>query len=115
MKLFTRTAVAVLAVAATASAAWADAREVRIASHVSEFSPLHAQSKLFAEEIENRLPGQFVFKVTPVLLLYGNSGTEVVCEVIEQAGAEDIRLVGIDGIDQHGNTRIDHGTGNGQF
>ena len=65
MKLFTRTALAVLVAAATASAAWADAREVRIASHVSEFSPLHAQSKLFAEEIENRLPGQFVFKLYP--------------------------------------------------
>ncbi|MEP2184857.1 MAG: TRAP transporter substrate-binding protein, partial [Roseibium sp.] len=65
MRLFTRTAMAVIVTAATATAAWADAREVRIASHVSEFSPLHAQSKLFAEEIENRLPGQFVFKLYP--------------------------------------------------
>jgi len=39
--------------------------EVRIASHVSEFSPLHAQSKLFAEEVEKRLPGQFEFKLFP--------------------------------------------------
>ena len=39
--------------------------EVRIASHVSEFSPLHAQSSLFAEEVEKRLPGQFEFKLFP--------------------------------------------------
>ena len=39
--------------------------EVRIASHVSEFSPLHAQSKLFAEEVDKRLPGQFEFKLFP--------------------------------------------------
>ena len=43
----------------------ADAIEVRIASHVSEFSPLHAQSKLFAAEIDKRLPGQFDFKLFP--------------------------------------------------
>ena len=39
--------------------------EVRIASHVSAFSPLHAQSELFAAEIEKRLPGQFDFKLFP--------------------------------------------------
>ena len=43
----------------------ADAIEVRIASHVSEFSPLHAQSTLFAAEIDKRLPGQFDFKLFP--------------------------------------------------
>ncbi len=43
----------------------AQAIEVRIASHVSEFSPLHAQSQLFAAEIEKRLPGQFEFKLFP--------------------------------------------------
>lgn len=47
------------------TAAWAEAREVRIASHVSELSPLHAQSKMFADEIEKRLPGQFDFKLFP--------------------------------------------------
>ncbi|WP_339850972.1 TRAP transporter substrate-binding protein [uncultured Nisaea sp.] len=83
MKLFTRTALAVLVAAATASAAWADAREVRIASHVSEFSPLHAQSKLFAEEIENRLPGQFVFKLYPS----GQLGKEKDLMANVQAGA----------------------------
>ena len=44
---------------------FAQPREVRIASHVSRFSPLHAQSELFAEEIEKRLPGQFEFKLFP--------------------------------------------------
>lgn len=39
--------------------------EVRIASHVSKYSPLHAQSQLFAKEIEKRLPGQFDFKLYP--------------------------------------------------
>ncbi|MEM9146261.1 MAG: TRAP transporter substrate-binding protein [Pseudomonadota bacterium] len=43
----------------------AEPREVRIASHVSEFSPLHAQSTLFAEAIEARLPSQFEFKLFP--------------------------------------------------
>ena len=48
-------------IAATASAKI----EVRIASHVSQYSPLHAQSQLFAKEIEKRLPGQFNFKLYP--------------------------------------------------
>lgn len=43
----------------------AEAIEVRIASHVSEFSPLHAQSELFASEVEKRLPGEFEFKLFP--------------------------------------------------
>ena len=45
--------------------AFAEGREVRIASHVSELSPLHAQSQMFADEIEKRLPGQFEFKLFP--------------------------------------------------
>ena len=45
--------------------ALAEGREVRIASHVSELSPLHAQSQMFADEIEKRLPGQFEFKLFP--------------------------------------------------
>ncbi len=49
----------------TITSAWAQAREVRIASHVSELSPLHAQSKMFADEIEKKLPGQFEFKLFP--------------------------------------------------
>lgn len=43
----------------------AEPREVRIASHVSALSPLHAQSELFAAEIEKRLPGQFKFSLFP--------------------------------------------------
>lgn len=45
--------------------AFSEGREVRIASHVSELSPLHAQSQMFAEAIEKRLPGQFIFKLFP--------------------------------------------------
>jgi len=45
--------------------AFAEPREVRIASHVSKFSPLHAQSQLFAAEIEKRLPGEFNFNLFP--------------------------------------------------
>lgn len=47
------------------SAVYAAPIEVRIASHVSELSPLHAQSQMFASEIEKRLPGQFEFKLYP--------------------------------------------------
>ncbi len=48
-----------------AHSAFAKPKEVRIASHVSELSPLHQQSKMFAEEIEKRLPGQFEFTLYP--------------------------------------------------
>ncbi len=52
--------------AALATNGWAgEPREVRIASHVSALSPLHAQSEMFAAEIEKRLPGQFEFKLYP--------------------------------------------------
>ena len=52
--------------AALATNGWAgEPREVRIASHVSTLSPLHAQSEMFAAEIEKRLPGQFEFKLYP--------------------------------------------------
>ena len=57
--------------------------EVRIASHVSEFSPLHAQSQLFAAEIEKRLPGQFAFKLFPG----GQLGKEKDLMANAQAGA----------------------------
>ena len=49
----------------TSSNVSAEPREVRIASHVSQFSPLHAQSELFAAEIEKRLPGEFKFTLFP--------------------------------------------------
>lgn len=56
---------AALATLVTGTFAHAAPKEVRIASHVSEFSPLHAQSQLFANAIEKRLPGQFTFKLFP--------------------------------------------------
>ena len=61
----------------------ADAREVRIASHVSEFSPLHAQSQMFAAEIEKRLPGQFKFTLFPG----GQLGKEKALMANVQAGS----------------------------
>ncbi|MBX2880947.1 MAG: TRAP transporter substrate-binding protein [Granulosicoccus sp.] len=65
MKLLSKlTAITILSCAG-AGIVHAQATEVRIASHVSEFSPLHAQSELFAAEIEKRLPGQFEFKLFP--------------------------------------------------
>ena len=65
MKLFKPTAISAAVLVATSTLALAEPREVRIASHVSSFSPLHAQSELFAAEIEKRLPGQFEFKLFP--------------------------------------------------
>lgn len=65
MKLIKTLATAMALTAVSASAVFADAIEVRIASHVSQFSPLHAQSQLFAAEIEKRLPGQFTFSLFP--------------------------------------------------
>lgn len=37
--------------------------KVRIATHVSIFSPLHEQNMMFIREIEKRLPGQFEFSL----------------------------------------------------
>ena len=54
-----------IATALLSSVAFAAPIEVRIASHVSDLSPLHAQSQLFAQEIEKRLPGEFEFKLFP--------------------------------------------------
>ncbi|SME93689.1 tripartite ATP-independent transporter solute receptor, DctP family [Tistlia consotensis] len=48
-----------------ATAAAAEPIEVRIASHVSELAPEYAQSVLFAKKVEERLPGQFEFKIFP--------------------------------------------------
>ncbi len=73
-----------LAGAATvASVAFAEVREVRIASHVSKFSPLHAQSELFVAEIEKRLPGQFKFTLFPG----GQLGKEKALMANVQAGS----------------------------
>ncbi len=65
MKLTRILVSAAVAALVTVTNAQAAPKEVRVASHVSEFSPLHAQSKLFAAEIEKRLPGQFTFKLFP--------------------------------------------------
>lgn len=65
MKTITKLGLGLLSLAMTASAAFGEAREVRIASHVSELSPLHAQSQMFADAVEKRLPGQFEFKLFP--------------------------------------------------
>lgn len=65
MTLFRTLALGTAAIAGSVTLAFAEPREVRIASHVSEFSPLHAQSTLFAAEIERRLPGEFEFKLFP--------------------------------------------------
>lgn len=62
VKLFCCVLSAALALTPVASA---EPREVRIASHVSALSPLHAQSRAFADEIERRLPGRFSFKLFP--------------------------------------------------
>ncbi len=60
-------AAATIGVLSTAAAgtAMAEPREVAIASHVSDLSPLHAQSVLFAEKVDARLPGQFTFNIYP--------------------------------------------------
>ncbi|MGF1525352.1 MAG: TRAP transporter substrate-binding protein [Candidatus Competibacterales bacterium] len=83
MKLFAKFAAAAAIALMGAGAAWAEPREVRIASHVSQFSPLHAQSELFAAEIEKRLPGQFEF----VLFPGGQLGKERDLMTNVQAGA----------------------------
>lgn len=83
MKLFATLATAAAVTLTSAGTVFAEAREVRIASHVSQFSPLHAQSTLFAAEIEKRLPGQFEFKLFPS----GQLGKEKDLMTKVQAGA----------------------------
>ncbi|MEO0618663.1 MAG: TRAP transporter substrate-binding protein [Pseudomonadota bacterium] len=83
---FTKLATAIAVTGAfglTSLTAIAAPREVRIASHVSQFSPLHMQSQLFAAEIEKRLPGQFVFKLFPG----GQLGKEKALMANVQAGS----------------------------
>ena len=67
----------------TATMAMAQTKEVRIASHVSELSPLHAQSQMFADAINKRLPGQFEFKLFPG----GQLGNEKALMANVQAGS----------------------------
>jgi len=78
-----RAALAALAGLAVSTQAIAEPREVRIASHVSQFSPLHAQSQMFAAEIEKRLPGQFKFTLFPG----GQLGKEKALMANVQAGS----------------------------
>jgi len=58
-------AFATLAICLVALTAQAQPREVRIASHVSDLAPLYAQAKMFAAMVDERLPGQFEFKLFP--------------------------------------------------
>ena len=79
----TGASVAAISCLAASQSALAEAREVRIASHVSQYSPLHAQSTMFAAEIEKRLPGQFEFKLFPG----GQLGKEKALMANVQAGS----------------------------
>lgn len=83
MKPYSVMALGLIGALAGTSMAVAETREVRIASHVSAFSPLHAQSELFAAEIEQRLPGEFEFKLFPG----GQLGDEKALIANVQAGA----------------------------
>ena len=83
MKLFTGLMMAAAIAITTSSNVSAEPREVRIASHVSQFSPLHAQSELFAAEIEKRLPGEFKFTLFPG----GQLGKEKDLMTNDQAGS----------------------------
>ena len=83
MKWMSRSVLGLTGAVVGASMAFAEAREVRIASHVSEYSPLHAQSKLFVAEIEKQLPGQFKFSLFPG----GQLGKEKALMANVQAGA----------------------------
>lgn len=89
MTLFRTLALALGSAAAMATAALAEPREVRIASHVSEFSPLHASAQLFAAEIEKRLPGEFEFKLFPG----GQLGKEKDLMTNVQAGSIEMIIV----------------------
>ena len=63
-KLLTKALIAGAA-AIVSTAAFAEAKVVRIASHVGELAPLIAQANMFAEKVEERLPGEFDFQVFP--------------------------------------------------
>lgn len=83
MKSIRSFGIALLGLAMASATAIAEPREVRIASHVSDLSPLHAQSQLFAAAIEERLPGQFEFKLFPG----GQLGKEKALMANVQAGS----------------------------
>lgn len=54
-----------VAVIAMSSSVLAAPQEVRIATHVSDVSPLYATAQMFAKEVSGRLPEQFEFKFYP--------------------------------------------------
>ncbi|MBR9885795.1 MAG: TRAP transporter substrate-binding protein [Oceanospirillales bacterium] len=60
-----RTALAASLATLISVGAHADPIKVRVASHVSEYSPLKQQYDLFTAEVEKRLPGQFDFHFYP--------------------------------------------------
>ncbi len=61
LSLYSITGMGLLALSVHANAA----QEVRIATHVSAESPLAKQVEMFAERIEERLPGEFTFELYP--------------------------------------------------
>lgn len=65
MKLMSKLALASAATIVMTASAFAQAKTVRIASHVGELAPLIAQANLFAERVNERLPGEFDFQVFP--------------------------------------------------
>ncbi|MDW5377288.1 TRAP transporter substrate-binding protein [Halomonas sp. HP20-15] len=65
------------------------AQEVRIATHVSAESPLAKQVEMFAERIEERLPGEFTFELYP----NGQLGKE--SALIDQLQLDTIEMVNV--------------------
>ena len=49
----------------TLASATVQAKDVRIASHVSESSPLYANAQMFSERIGKEFPNEFNFKLYP--------------------------------------------------
>lgn len=65
MKHFTKALIGAIALTTLSTAAFAEGKTVRIASHVGELAPLIAQANMFAAKVNERLPGVFDFQVFP--------------------------------------------------
>ena len=65
MKLIHLFSVLLVSSILTSSFAFAKKTVIRMATHVSVFSPLYNQMKLFSEKIEKQAPGKFEFKLYP--------------------------------------------------
>ena len=65
MKYFTKAMLGALVISATSTAAFAEGKTVRIASHVGELAPLIAQANMFTAKVNERLPGAFDFQIFP--------------------------------------------------